>query len=640
VLRRALVREPRLLVRLGVWSVAETAPALIVGTAIARAVDDGFAAGRVGTGFAWLAVLAGAWLVGAAGAKRVVLVVAGLAEPFREDLLAHVVRATLRDTTRAGTAAVARANLQVELARDAFASVVSVLRSFAFTVVGVLIGLTGLAPEVLVLVLPPFAAGLGVFLLSLPALLRRERDYLLADERTAESLAATVAGLRDVAACGAEDRAAGRAGLRVTAQETAGVSLARLTAARTVALAVGGRAPALLLLAGTPWLVAGGAGPGVILGALAYVTQSLAPALGTLVQGLGIAGVRLTVSLDRILGPTPSPAAATRAALPAPAPPSPPRGKVELRGVTFAYGPHAAPVIDGLDLTVRDGEHLAVVGPSGIGKSTLAGLLAGLLLPGSGRVLVGGAPADRVPPAARVLIPQEAYVFRGTLRENLSFLHETATDAELWAAMDAVGLTAPTAVTGRTGLAAPTGPTGFAAVTGPTGLTGAGAAAVEHSVDPVVDPVVEPALAPIGEPGRRCAADAAEERLGLDAEVEPGELSAGRRQLVALARAYLSPAPLVILDEATCHLDPAAEARAEEAFAAQGRTLIVIAHRLTSALRAQRVLIMDGAAVQCGPHDELLARSPLYADLLGHWPARPSAPLAPTSHRRSRECPR
>ena len=101
--------------------------------------------------------------------------------------------------------------------------------------------------------------------------------------------------------------------------------------------------------------------------------------------------------------------------------------------------------------------------------------------------------------------------------------------------------------------------------------------------------------------------------------LRPADHSAGERQLIALARAYLSPAPVAVLDEATCHLDPAAERRAEEAFADRGGTLLVIAHRISSALRARRVLVLDGTGAAVGDHTTLLASSPLYRLLLGHW---------------------
>jgi len=133
-------------------------------------------------------------------------------------------------------------------------------------------------------------------------------------------------------------------------------------------------------------------------------------------------------------------------------------------------------------------------------------------------------------------------------------------------------------------------------------------------LNPDVDPaLVHRAIAAVG------AASLVDRLGGLDGVVAPGELSAGERQMIALVRAYVSPAPVVVLDEATCHLDPAAEARAEEAFAERGGTLIVIAHRVSSALRARRVLVLDGSGAAEGDHRTLVATSALYRELLGHW---------------------
>lgn len=114
---------------------------------------------------------------------------------------------------------------------------------------------------------------------------------------------------------------------------------------------------------------------------------------------------------------------------------------------------------------------------------------------------------------------------------------------------------------------------------------------------------------------------------GYGTDVDPAALSAGERQLIALTRAYLSAAPFVILDEAACHLDPAAEETAECAFARGGGTLIVIAHRITSALRARRVLVLDGTRARAGDHVTLLAESAMYRDLVGYW-AGSAAPRA------------
>lgn len=109
--------------------------------------------------------------------------------------------------------------------------------------------------------------------------------------------------------------------------------------------------------------------------------------------------------------------------------------------MTYAYGPDAEPVIDDLSLRVPEGDHLAVVGPSGIGKSTLSRLAAGLLTPVRGSVALGGVLTAAADPSVRALIPQEAYVFGGTLRENLSYLRPGASDHALDHAVAAVGAT-------------------------------------------------------------------------------------------------------------------------------------------------------------------------------------------------------
>ena len=121
------------------------------------------------------------------------------------------------------------------------------------------------------------------------------------------------------------------------------------------------------------------------------------------------------------------------------------------------------------------------------------------------------------------------------------------------------------------------------------------------------------------------------ERLGgLDPALGPGGggLSAGERQLIALARAHLSPARVVMLDEATCHLDPVAEERVERAFRKRPGTLVVIAHRISSAVHAAPILVLDGERAALGTHEQLLAENELYADLVGHWRGSPLAAVA------------
>ncbi|MFG3249464.1 ATP-binding cassette domain-containing protein [Streptomyces sp. NPDC048187] len=597
--RRFLAHRKGVLVRLGLFSLAESAQAFLVGHAVARSVDEGFLAGEPRRGLLWLGVALVAVVSGAPVVRGVFAQLAGLTEPLRDQLVRRAVDRSMARAAPAapgGTdrAAVSRLTNQVEIARDSFAGLVLTLRSFVFTAAGALLGLLSLHPALLVVVLPPLAAGLALFLVTLRPMAAAQRRALAADEALGDHAARSRAALRDLAACGTGPRAE-RHGADLVAEAAAQArTLAGWAAVRTVALGVAGHLPVLALLVAVPWLRGRGVSAGALLGAFTYLAQSLLPALHTLMTALGAAGSRLLVVLDRILGPEPDttdapgtagPRSGTAAAachardggprspahrvrtLPHPAKPATAAAPaVELRSVTLSYGVRAEPVLDSLDLSVAQGEHLAVVGPSGIGKSTLTRLVAGTLAPSSGEVrvaqdVVTGRPAGELA-ALRTLVPQEAYVFTGTVGDNLAYLRTDARREELDAAVAAFGLR----------------------------------------------PLVE--------------------RLGgLDGPVRPAELSPGERQLLALVRAYLSPAPLLLLDEATCHLDPASEARAEEALARRPGTLLVVAHRLSSAARADRTLVLDGVGAECGTHEELLDRSPLYRDLTGHWTGGPPRPL-------------
>jgi ABC-type multidrug transport system fused ATPase/permease subunit len=647
----------RVVVRLGLWSVLETGQTFLIGYAPARALDDGFLRGRTGTGLGWLGVAAVGVVLGAYGTARVYAAVAALVEPLRDRLVTRIVDRGVRDADRGALSGLTQ---QVEIARDTFAGLVMVSRSFVFTAAGAVAGMFSLAPLLLLVVLPPLLAGVGLFAATLRPLARRQESFLAADEALADRLGALCPGLRDITAAGAEERMAADSDGLVDAELRAARSLARFGVLRVAALALGGHLPVLLLLATAPWLLRHGVTTGALVGALAYVTQSLLPALHHLVHGLGTSGSRLAVVLRRLapgavasgtagargedrrdgaatasardrLGTTgrpsdrgrlgtagtasdrgrpcdrtwrapgadadrsrpcpagtaadgrgaptadgtpapprppadvpqpsttsPSPADAPTPATPAPRVEQlPPTPALTLSGVTFTYGPTAAPVIEDLHLSLASGSHLAVVGPSGIGKSTLTALVAGVLEPRCGSVRVYGESVPGPEAASRrVLIPQEAYVFTGSLAENLAHLRpDPVPEAELYAAAEAVGLV--------------------------------------------------PLLEALGGPAAR---------------VDPTALSAGERQLIALTRAYLSPAPLALLDEATCHLDPRAEARAERAFAARpDGTLVVVAHRISSARRADRVLMMDGRDTAYGTHDELVRCSERYRALVGGW---------------------
>jgi ATP-binding cassette subfamily B protein len=241
--------------------------------------------------------------------------------------------------------------------------------------------------------------------------------------------------------------------------------------------------------------------------------------------------------------------------------PSPPRGEVAFEAVTFAYpGRPDLPALSGFSLSVRPGERVALVGPSGAGKSTVFRLLLRFYDPQSGAVRIDGVDLKDADPAevrARLaLVAQDAPLFSGSAFDNLRFGREDATTDELRAA--------------------------------------ARAAEAEGFL--------------------RALPQGFETPLGERAKT----LSGGQRQRLAIARALVRGAPILLLDEATSALDAENERLVQRALAdaMQGRTTLVIAHRLATVLAADRIVVMDeGRVVDEGTHAELIARAGLYARL-------------------------
>jgi ATP-binding cassette, subfamily C, bacterial len=576
VLIGSLRRSPRDVAWLAAWSAVQALPAAASGWVLAEAAGM-FLADRVAEAIGWLGLLAAAAAASAFGTRRAYLRLAAIVEPFRDELVELIVAGALArsmDTTRPpDTDAVARMTHQAEIVRDSYAGLLTVACTFAFTAASTLAGLVTLVPATLPYVVPPLVVCALILRLLLRPFAVRQRGSVTGEETVARAAAQAVSGLRDVTACGAQNQVLSRLGAQVRRQADAARSVAVIGSARMLCLAAGGWLPLLLVLVAAPSMLRSGVSPARIIGVIAYISGSLRGALYTLSQGVGVGMVRFSVTLGRIVEASTVPAdrppgAALQASPGRPDRPTGPAGTVgtgelRLREVEFGYDPGAEPIIRGLSLDIEAGDHLAIVGPSGIGKSSLAGLLAGMLQPTAGQILLEGIPVTAYPPQSlplrRVLIPQEAYVFTGTLAENMLYLRAPG---------------------------------------GPPDARQLAAAAEALGLGPLAD------------------------RLGgYQAVVRPAALSAGQRQLIALARAWLSPAPIVILDEATCHLDPAAEERAEAAFADRGGTLIVIAHRISSALRARRVLVLDGARAQVGVHGTLLADSAMYRDLVGYWSA-------------------
>jgi ATP-binding cassette, subfamily C, bacterial len=575
ILVRNLRRHRRDAAALAVWSLVQALPALASGWSAAEAVGR-FMAGRAADGLAWLGLLAAAAVAGAVASRQVIRSLGALVEPLRDELVEFVVASALAGSAGAGSAGpgtpaeaatsrwIARITHQAEIVRDNWAGVLSAACTSGFTIGATVVGLVTLVPAMLPYVLPPLVAAMvGVRLLLRP-FAARQREWVVSEEAVADAVARAVTGVRDVTACGGEEVIVAGLDDLITRQAAVIRSAIRGGVLRQLCEMAGGWLPLLLMLGAAPAMLRHGESPARVIGAITYVAGGVRATLGTLSQDMGASVVALTVALERILAEANAglPGAGRWGPLPGELPARGARGArgalggrdhLQVRHVTFGYGTQAEPIIRDLSIDIPPGDHLAVVGPSGIGKSSLAGLLAGTLKPDAGAILFDGTPVAALGQDWRVLIPQEAYVFTGTLEANLTY-YRASSPAQLDRAVRAIGLTA--------------------------------------------------LLSRLG---------------GYDADVDPAALSAGERQLIALTRAYLSAAPVVILDEAACHLDPAAEQVAEDAFARRGGTLIVIAHRITSALRARRILVLDGTRAHAGDHIKVLGDSAMYRDLVGYW---------------------
>ena len=250
------------------------------------------------------------------------------------------------------------------------------------------------------------------------------------------------------------------------------------------------------------------------------------------------------------------------AAPPSPEPlPRPPQGRLALEGVSFSYPTRPdSPALSGISFSVRAGETVAIVGPSGAGKTTVFALVQRFFDPQTGRVIVDGTDVRKAIPAEvrqRIaVVPQETVIFSGSVLDNIRFGKPEASQTEVM------------------------------------------------------------------EAARAARVDEFAERLPQGYDTQVGErgitLSGGQRQRIAIARAILRDAPILLLDEATSALDSESEAFIQQAIEklTANRTTLVIAHRLATVRNADRILVLDGGELVAeGTHADLMVSSPLYARL-------------------------
>jgi subfamily B ATP-binding cassette protein MsbA len=388
---------------------------------------------------------------------------------------------------------------------------------------------------------------------------RLQRLTTVTHDRLADATVALeemLSGIRVVKSFTREGYERERYGRQVAATYAAAMERARLRAVFSPLISfLGFGALAFLLWYGGSQVISGAITPGELIGVLFYMMMIAGP-MGQLAglyarvrEALG-AGQRLVEILDAPAEPYAVPGARPAAGL---------AGGVRFGGVSFAYGA-GAPVLDDIWLEVAPGEVVALVGPSGVGKTTLVNLIPRFYEPTAGRVEIDGHDArayDLTSLRTQIgLVPQETFLFGGSVRENIAYGRAGATEAEVVAAARAANAHQ-------------------FIVAFPDGY---------HTI--------------VGEKGVR--------------------LSMGQRQRVAIARALLKDPRILILDEATSSLDAESERLVQEALdrLLAGRTAFVIAHRLSTVRNADRIVVLqEGRVVEMGRHADLLARDGLYAHL-------------------------
>ena len=542
--------------------IAAAALTLAVGQGLKHIIDDGFSGGPGALNQAALvmgAIVAG---LGVATSLRYYLVTwlgERVAADLRGAVFDHPTRldAGFYDTARTGDL-MSRLTADVALLQSLIGSAISMGLRNALTGIG--------AFAMLVLTSPKLAGIMAVVvpLVVLPMIAfgRRERRLSRAAQDRIADLAAraeeAINAMRTVQAFTQEETERRRYG--ADSERSVQAALKRVANRTVLILAVillGFGAITFALWVGGQDVIAGRMSGGDLTAFVFYAVM-LASA-GATVSELWGEIQRAAAAADRL-----GEILAVRPAIAAPAAPlalPPPQGRVAFRGVTFRYPSRPdTKALDGFTLEVAPGETVALVGPSGAGKTTVLALLQRFHDPDEGAVLIDGVDIARASPQevrARLgVVPQDPVIFGASVADNIRYGRPDASDAEVASAAEAAS---------AAGFVASL-PEGLSTHLGARGVT----------------------------------------------------LSGGQRQRIAIARAILRDPPVLLLDEATSALDAESEHAVQQALArlSQGRTTIVVAHRLATVRRADRIIVMEaGRIAATGTHDALLAEGGLYARL-------------------------